>query len=384
MLDFVTDRNDTANNPLLTILSQAGASSAVQRAVLQQQQSSQQPDGAAANAEDEDAAGESDDATGEDDSGGKGEKTLPGQGDPNGRATSDVGASRRATSVGSASGERRVNGKAKSSSVSNPSTTSDTQPPPFRPNLQANLEAPALIRTPFTMTQLLPVLLNTPGPSFSDKGKAREVLYGNAPPSWYPVSVTTDDEDAKLEGYWWGLNSKDESYVSGLPAVPSMVEGPSRKRRRIARRKSTPEVNGDARMRGDSAPPPLVPSKPVSLERIVQKSVDKLNDARRTMGIIQDWQRYYEGDGLGPIPAPLEPPEADRARRAQEKIDRKRKRQEIRTQAGERGKVGGEVGEAEAVLSMKRTTASMLASAGFEGDDEAMELADVRRQRDPS
>jgi hypothetical protein len=84
------------------------------------------------------------------------------------------------------------------------------------------------------------------------------------------------------------------------------------------------------------------------------------------MGIIQDWQRYYELDGMGPVPAPLEPPELERERRTQDRADNKRKRQETRTQASAREKQGGEVGE-EAALSMKRATASILAHVGFEG-----------------
>lgn len=77
-----------------------------------QRAASQQPSVSQAAGEDEDAAGEGDDAVGEDDdTGARGEKTLPG-GHPNG-LTPDVGASGRATSVGSASGDRRVNGNGK-------------------------------------------------------------------------------------------------------------------------------------------------------------------------------------------------------------------------------------------------------------------------------
>lgn len=366
LLDFIADRDDTANNPLLSILSSAGASAAVQRAASQQPGAA----GPSGNGDDEDAAGESDDAMGEDDEAGKSADKQPppsGHGDPNGRATPDAGASRdkRATSVGSASGDRRVNGKANGVAKS---------PPPFRPSFQANLDAPALIRTPYTMTHLQPVSLNEPGPSFSDKGKARDVLYGNAPPPWYPVSVTTDDEDAKLEGYWWGMTSKDDAYVGGLPAVPCMLEGPSQKRRRVSSRRqrsASPQANGNARpARFESAPPSLVPSKPVSLERVVQRGIDKMVDARQTMNIIQDWQRYYEGDGMGPPPPLLEPPEVERARLAEERTEGKRKRREARVEGAERRKQGGEVGEAEAALSLKRVTASMLAHSGFEGANE--------------
>lgn len=222
------------------------------------------------------------------------------------------------------------------------------------------------------MTHFQPVSLSQPGPSFSDKGMAREILYGNAPPPWYPVSAATDDEDAKLEGYWWGVTGKDEAYVSGLPAVPTMVEGPSSKRKRISQRRGSMSpkqpngTNGSARRpRSDSEPPALIPSKPVSLERLVHKSIDSLAETRRTMNLIQEWQRF-EIEG-GPPPPPLEPPDVERNRKAEEQAELKRKRKEARVEANKRRKIGGEVGEEEATLSLKRAVAGMLAHAGFEG-----------------
>lgn len=102
LLDFLADRDAAANNPLAALLAASGASLAVQRAA------SQQPIN-----DEEDAAGESDDAMGEEDESGQPRKgKSAGIEDPNGRATPDVNASqRRATSVGSMSGDRRVNGK---------------------------------------------------------------------------------------------------------------------------------------------------------------------------------------------------------------------------------------------------------------------------------
>lgn len=215
------------------------------------------------------------------------------------------------------------------------------------------------------MTYFEPVSLSTPGPSFSDKGKARDILYGNAPPAWYPP-IATDDEDAKLEGYWWGATGKDEAYVAGLPTVPHMKQGPSSKRRRVVRpRSESPRANGHAH---DLNPPPLEPSKPLSIERVVHRAVNKLNDARKTMNTIQEYQRYVEGDGTDPEPAPLEPIQVERARYAEERQANKRKRIEARAEAEERFSVGGEVGEVEAAHTMKRSTASLLAHAGFEGD----------------
>ncbi|WOO84408.1 Transcriptional activator spt7 [Vanrija pseudolonga] len=367
-LSVLHDRDERGHNPLLALLAASGAPAELQRAV------SQQPSVGAPTtaAEDEDAAGESDDAMGEEDDAarpGNEQTPAPGHEDPNGRATPAVDASRdgRATSVGSALGERRVNGRMNGEKQS---------PPPFRPNLQANLElTPALIRTPYTMTHFQPVSLSTPGPSFSDKGMAREILYGNAPPPWFPVSVTTDDEDAKLEGYWWGVTGKDEAYVSGLPAVPTMVQGPSSKRKRISQRRGSMSpkqpngTNGTARRpRSDSEPPALIPSKPVSLERLVHKSIDSLAETRRTMNLIQEWQRF-EIEG-GPPPPPLEPPDLERKRKAEEQADLKRKRKEARVEANKRRRMGGEVGEEEATLSLKRAVAGMLAHAGFEGANE--------------
>lgn len=228
------------------------------------------------------------------------------------------------------------------------------------------------------MTHFQPVSLSQPGPSFSDKGKARDILYGNAPPAWYPTPAG-EDEDAKLEGYWWGATSKDEAYVAGLPAVPEMVDGPSQKRRRISRRRASasPQPNGDA-----DAVPPLVPSKPVSLERVVHRAIDKLGDARKTVNTIQELQRYYEGDGMGLPPPPIEPLETLRAREAEERVEGKRKRREARTEAHERFRYGGEVGEAEAAFVLKRSVASMLAHAGFEGkshvDHTDLPIADIQ------
>lgn len=221
------------------------------------------------------------------------------------------------------------------------------------------------------MTHFEPVSLSNPGPSFSDKGKARDLLYGNAPPPWYPATTDPDDEDAKLEGYWWGAAMKDDAYIAGLPSVPSMVEGPASKRRRIARRRSPSpqQINGNGRHNdvSETQPPALVPSKPLSMERVVHRAIDKLTDARKTMHTIQELQRYYEGDGTDPEPQPLESLESVRAGLAQQDRELKRKRAEARTEANARRKAGGEVGGTEAALELKRSTASLLAHAGFDG-----------------
>lgn len=370
-LEFLADRDDLANNSLASILAASGASAEVQRAV------SRQPTVPPPGEEEEDAAGESDDAMGEDDDGRSKTGPTSRNGDPNGRAPPDVNTTSRdgrATSADKTSGASRANGQANGDGSVSHQRISSPQPPPFRPNLQVNLElAPALLRTPYTMTYFEPVSLSTPGPSFSDKGKARDILYGNAPPAWYPASA--DNEDAKLEGYWWGATSKDEAYVAGLPCVPHMVQGPSMKRRRVRARSASPRVNGngeageehDAGAQHEAPTPALEPSKPLSIERVVHRAVDKLSDARKTMNTIQEYQRYVEGDGTDPEPLPLEPVESVRARYAEERQSSKRKRKEAKEEADERLETGGEVGEEEAAYSLKRASASLLAHAGFDG-----------------
>lgn len=241
------------------------------------------------------------------------------------------------------------------------------------------------------MTRFEPVSLSNPGPSFSDKGKARELLFGNPPPPWYPVSTDSDDEDAKLEGYWWGAATKDDAYVGGLPSVPNMPKGPAAKRRRIARRRSpSPQANGhgDVEM-SETQPPALVPSKPVSMGRVIHSAIDKLTDARRTMHTIQELTRFYEGDGTDPEPQPLEPLESVRSGLAKQNKELKRKRVEARAEANARRKSGGEVGGTEAAIELKHATASLLAHAGFDGgsataSDDSSGEADGRRQRHPA
>lgn len=222
------------------------------------------------------------------------------------------------------------------------------------------------------MTHWDAVSLRRPGPSFSDKGKAKELLHGHHAPPWYSAVADAEDEDAKLEGCWWGAVAKDDAYVAGLPTTPAMVEGPASKRRRVARRRSL-SPNGDVEV-SETQPPALVPSKPVSLGRVVDRAIDKLTDARKTMHTIQELQRYYEGDGTDPEPQPLEPVESVRAGLAKQRKELKRKRDESRTEASTRRKSGGEVGSAEAALEMKRSTASLLAHAGFDGE---LDTADV-------
>lgn len=237
------------------------------------------------------------------------------------------------------------------------------------------------------MTHFLSTSLNQAGPCFSEKGKAKEILFSTAPPSWYPVTTDADNDELKLEGAWWSVIGKDEGYLAGLPVVPTMP-GPSviRKRRipgRNKRRLSMP--NGIA----DLSKPPRISSAPVSLEKVVHRSVDKLSEARRVVGQIQDFQRIEAEGGVLPVPNPAEEEER-RERNKQERIGRKRRRKAEFLEAKKRRKTGGEIGETEAVMALKRTTASMLAHSGFEGElpyfrggiIRLINIAKIRCQRD--
>jgi transcriptional activator SPT7 len=250
----------------------------------------------------------------------------------------------------------------------------------FRPKLETSLDvAPALLRTPHTMTQYLPISLNLPGPSFSDKGKAKEVLYTTPPPAWFPT--VADNEDNRLEGSWWTVLGKDDAYVGGLPSAPGMVQATPPKCKRIPsrrRRTSIPNGSGPARPAGQagqagsagsptgdsSTVPDLVPPRPKSLGNVIQRSVDKLSEARKMINQTQEFQRIEAEGGVLP---PIDFGEADREREREEAKERKRKNQVERGEVNKRRKLGGEVGEKEAAITMKRATASMLAHSGFEG-----------------
>lgn len=235
--------------------------------------------------------------------------------------------------------------------------------------------------------------LDEPGPSFSDKGKAKELIYSTPPPPWYTAAEGDDSENAKLDGGWWAWAGKDESYTSGLPAVPIMA-GPStmtavastskRLRRRSqtglespARRKKVMIQNGDMIRSDDTLfdepdrlHSALDPSykkprrKPIHLETVIHRSVDKLFEARHVVHKIQEWQKA-EMDG-SVLPPRLNEQLVQERERA-EREERKRIRKVEVGHARKRRKSGGEVGEEEAALGMERATASMLAHAGFDG-----------------
>lgn len=263
--------------------------------------------------------------------------------------------------------------------------------------------APALTRTPHAMGGFQRISLATAGPSFSDKGKAKELFNGVTAPAWHPSAWTDtvpaataveDDAYAQLEASWWGALGKDDFFGSGVPAVPAMLSPDGlelqarqrgRKRRRDALEPSRRLVHGDRR--GDSAAmdiddgdgvvtnsaersadregtPPLVKSRPLKLENVVLRSVDHLSEARRYIHHVQEFQRAeLEGAALPPLVLS----EPSRAARQEEKAARKRRERFEREEARERAEMGGEVGQAEAALSLKRSSAALLAHAGFEG-----------------
>jgi transcriptional activator SPT7 len=239
-----------------------------------------------------------------------------------------------------------------------------------------------MTRTPHSMVYYQSLSLKDPGPSFSDKGKAKDMLLHHQPPAWYP-DLEGVEEDTKLEGSWYGFLGKDESYVSGLPVVPTMVPqntAPrSRSLRSRKRRKITPMSDNncftdssatlvDEPLSMTTLPKsePILHSKPVNLATKIHKNVDTLNSIRKKVHQIQDWQKA-ENEGL-PLPIPRPHIEKEERRRTLEQSrERKRRRKEERAESKKRMRAGGEVGEEEAALVARGATASVLAQAGFDG-----------------
>ncbi len=153
--------------------------------------------------------------------------------------------------------------------------------------------------------------------------------------------------------------------MCNMPSVPIMASpGAPRKRRVPGRKRRRPSIpNGDDE---SHRTPSLVSPKPVSLENVVHCSVDKLCEARRVVGQIQEFQRLEAEGVIFLLPNRAEEEE----RREEEKWDRanrKRRRKVELEEANRRRRDGGDIGETEAVMGLKRTTATMLAHAGFEG-----------------
>lgn len=244
---------------------------------------------------------------------------------------------------------------------------SDAQTTPFRPKLPTSLEnASAIVRTPYTMTHHLSLALTHAGPSSLTQGRAKELLQATPPPSWYPGSVTSEDEELHYEGSWWGVMCKEESYAAGLPAVPTMLEPTSPRRARVPRSKRVPSMS-NGHVNGHAAPtPPLDPPKALDLESAIYRNVDKLQEARKYQRLINDWQRIEHDGGILPNPSVVEAEEKYKAQ--EEKAQRKRARREENEAVKKRRKTGGELGEEEAVRRMKKASAVMLAHEGFESE----------------
>ncbi|OCF45433.1 hypothetical protein I317_00679 [Kwoniella heveanensis CBS 569] len=387
-LEFLLDKNERAVNPLQSLLSQFSVGSPLPGPSIGGSQSQRSPSrfGEGVAGGEEDAAGESDDAQGEDGDA-EGFFRDGGSGKDGGGEGSEYFAcvntrkdhSKRGMSVTSTSrSNNRLHG-----------STRRPTPPAFRPQLNTSLDtAPALVRTPYTMTHFLPVSLSQAGPSFSEKGKAKEILYGNAPPAWYPLPAGTDDEDIKLEGYWWGAMNGDDAYVAGLPAVPAMVPSDSTvpRRRRLRPRSPRKSINGtlpngDGPPRTTSISPlktkkpldktqeePKQRKKPVSVKKVVHRTVGRLHDVRQVIHRIHEFQRIENEGGI--LPSRQLVTEQERTTKEKERAERAELRKAEKVEVMGRKRGGGEVGEEEAALCLKRASAGLLAHAGFEGANE--------------
>lgn len=217
------------------------------------------------------------------------------------------------------------------------------------------------------MTHHLSLSLAHAGPSTISRARAKELVQNTPPPSWYSVQTPGDEEnDRNFEGGWWGTMAKDEAYTAGLPAVPMMADPTTPRRARIPSKKKSPIQEKRPQANGSKEKtPPLDPPKPVRLESLIHRNVDKLHEARRVMSQIHEFQRLEAEDGILPDIAAVEARE--RARAKEERAERKRQREEELVESQKRRKLGYEVGGKEASLALKRATAGMLAHAGFEG-----------------
>ncbi|WWC89960.1 uncharacterized protein L201_004889 [Kwoniella dendrophila CBS 6074] len=398
-LEFLADKNEKPLNPLQALLPQGFnlngspmpglSSSSSTRGGLGENSNGLNGDSLTVTGGDEDAAGESDDGQNADDQGFRESGgTLDGGGTMKDQEDQTRG-NRRGSSVASTS-RSRMNG------------TSRRSPPAFRPQLNNSLDAaPALIRTPYTMTHFMPVSLNQPGPSFQDKGKAKEILYGNAPPSWFPMPSASssssstgalagnsglgyDDEDLKLEGYWWGAMSasNEDALISGMPSIPQMVDPVPTKKKRIKRFKSCHQKSPlQALVSIDGVPTSTVSTSPgkqakkkpkpkvINTKRMIYETNEKLHESRNIINRIQEFQRIeYEG---GILPSNILESKTEKLIKKEEKFERIRNKKEEKLKSIKRKNQGGEMGEEQAVLQLKKSSAALLAHNGFEGANEA-------------
>ncbi|WVQ71731.1 hypothetical protein IAR50_001272 [Cryptococcus sp. DSM 104548] len=376
---------------------------------------------------DEDAAGESDDAFGEgDDAEGEVDASIDVTGEVKEAAGFREGGAERGER-GEAPG-RGEDGRGRGVSVASSSLAGQANgdkrsPSAKRPHLPTTLDnVSSLLRTPQSIASFSPVSLAA-GPSWSDKGKAKEILSPYSAPSWYTslagpsastsgtplaTEVDTEDEDARLEGCWWGALASDEALVAGLPAVPTMAAPRPARRKRLKPSLPVPPLpNGIADHSAEQtlspqkphdtlrpqAPSPsskepltleaqdqsspqkpttgiVTPSdKPISIPAIVRRTVNNLDRARSIAYKVNEFQRIEAEGGVLPS-RNLSPTLAERDSIEEARRSRRESLATERQATQDRRREGGEAGREEAVLTMRMCTAGMLARAGFEGANE--------------
>ncbi|ODN83198.1 hypothetical protein L202_01386 [Cryptococcus amylolentus CBS 6039] len=378
---------------------------------------------------DEDAAGESDDALGEgDDADGEVDASITDGEAKEAAGFREGGAERgergeapgrgedgqsRGVSVASSSRAGQVNGLKRSPSAK-------------RPLLPTTLDSvPALLRTPQSIASFSPVF-PVAEPSWSDKGKAKEIISPYSPPSWYAsfagpststsgspsaMEVDAEDQDAQFEGCWWGALASDEVLVAGLPAVPTMATPRPVRRKRLKPSLPVPPLpNGIANHSAEQMPSPHSPQKPhipprsrspspspgklpateaqdqsslqrpstesaapsdkpISIPAIVRRTINNLDSARSIAHRVSEFQRIEAEGGVLP-PRSLSPPLSEQTSFEEARQSRREALARERQAILDRRREGGEVGREEAVLTMRMCTAGLLARAGFEGANE--------------
>jgi transcriptional activator SPT7 len=215
-----------------------------------------------------------------------------------------------------------------------------------------------------------------PSTSNIDKGKGKEILSNTPAPPWWPSELL--DEEQKLQGAWWGLAGKNEGYASGLPSIPFMPFGEGVRRGRIPNHKKRrrlengiPHINGLTNGHTSPKTPPKSPEMEtipelIRLEDVVHNTVDRLCESRRLINQTLEFQRIEAEGGMLPL---FMDEDDEKVISKVKKAERLRKRTAMadEREARKRRKLGGEVGEEEAVEGMKRVTAGLLAHAGFDG-----------------
>lgn len=211
------------------------------------------------------------------------------------------------------------------------------------------------------------------GPSYSDKGKAKELLSSYTVPTWYPP-VDDEDEEAALDGQWWGALGEEALLAGGVPSVPMQIQqtavtSPLPTRRKIRRRSPPGPAAQDVSDTGEVLNGINKPRRhrPVKLAKAIMQTVDDLAAVRRTQNKILEFQRL-EADGA-PLPRVTDPAQDEDEIEAEEQT--KAHRKAVKTEAieaAQRARQGAETGEIEATESLRQASAALLAHAGFEGE----------------